>query len=344
MGTAKAGQSSLRGFTFALSALLIALTLISMAFFASQWRKSQEVSYNEVLPSDAAHLQDKIAGDFSSLSGANAQVARTGASSALVQLSFSLPLKKEGAQVLDLSHYSQALASSLRGSGVEAAVSSGVSGSSPTIMTLPDSGALALENDGTSDMMTYSHPLGWQPVAVNVSFFCNKRVASMGNISVQSGGGSAVTYNIVFREQGGRSFSQSVAATTTSNATLNITFDDGSQIAYLAQLSPGSQNVTIINYTKSPGAYLVLPFDANVSLAAGGMKDYSIFGNNFTLGGGVSANAPAISLSTGCRAGSCYVFNGSNQLISGSLPNVTQAGGVPGTQNFGFETTYNVSG
>ncbi|MFA6490163.1 MAG: hypothetical protein WCT52_05810 [Candidatus Micrarchaeia archaeon] len=344
MVEAKAKQSARRGFTFALSALLIALTLISMAFFSSQWRKSQQISYNEVLPSDAVKLKDKIAGDMRSLTGASADVRRTGTSEAAVKVSFSLPLKKEGAEIADMSKYSQSLASSLRGSGVEAAISANVSGNSPTVITLPDSGSFALQNSIGGDVASYSHPSGWQPVAMNASFYCNKRVASISSIALAGTGGSAVSYGVVFREQDGRTYTQTATGTTQGNATLTVNFDDGTRIAYLIRLSPSSQNTTTINYTKSPGAYLILPFDANASLSAGGLQDYSDFQNNFTLGGGSAASAPASAMSEDCKTGSCYVFNGSNKYLNGTLPNATQAAAVQGTHNFGFETTYNVSG
>lgn len=341
---AKSKPSALRGFTFALSALLIALTLISMAFFAAQWRKTQQFSYNEVLPSDASRLQDKISGDLRSLTGASADVRRTGASTAGVKMSFSLPLKKEGSQIVDMGKYAQSLASSLRGSGVEAAVYSGISGSTPSIITFPDSGLFSLQNNLGNDIASYSQPVGWQPVSVNASFFCSKRVASIVSMAVQSAGGASVAYRAVFREQGGRTYTQSATGTMNSNVTLVVNFDDGSRITYLARLSPSSQNITTVNYTKSPGAFLILPFDANASLSAGGLQDYSGFQNNFTLGGGAAANLPASSLATGCKSGSCYVFNGSNKFLNGTLPNVTEALAVQGTQNFGFETAYNVSG
>lgn len=333
--------SAKRGFTFTVSAILIALTLVSMAFFASQWRKSQEVSYNEVLPSDSVRLQDRIASDFRTLSGVSADVQRTGTSSAAIKISFSLPLKKEGADVVDMSQYSSALASSLRGTGVEAAIYGNISGNSPTVVLFPDAGAFSLQNDMGGDLATYVHPAGWKASALNATLYCAKRAISVGEILVQNNAGTAVPYQVVFKEQDGRTYTKTATAYTTSTMEMNVTFEDGSQATVRTVLSPSS-NTTTVNYTKSPGAYFILPLDANASTLAGDVRDYSGHQNNFTLGGGTAGYAPAWSLS--CKAGGCYVFDGSNDLINGTLSNLTQSGGVPGTQNFGFETYYNASG
>ena len=332
---------SRQGFTYTVSALMIALTLISMAYFSSQWRASQQLSYNEVLPSDSFWLASKVSGDLRSLTGAYAEIIKTGNSTADVLVSVSFPLEKEGADAVDISQYPARLASTLRGSGVEASLYSGMSGSSSTVIFLPDSGSLSLQNSLGSDVAAITHPLGWQASRFNMTLYINKRVALLSNITVQNGGGTAIPYSITIREQDGRTFVRSASACPACNATLTAFFDDGSTLAVRSSLS-ASSNSTSINYTKSPGAYLVLPFDSNSTLSLGGVADYSVFQNNLSLGGGSSANAPAWSVS--CKSGSCFLFDGSNDFLNGTLPNFTQAGDVPGSQNFGFESYYNLSG
>lgn len=336
-----------RGFTFAVSAILIALTLISMAFFAAQWRKSQEISYNEVLPADSMRILDRVSSDLRSLSGAAADVRRINSSAAAVRISFALPLEKEGSDVIDVPRYSQSLAASLRGSGAEAALYGNMSGNSPTVILLPDSGSVALQNGIATDTATYYHPLGWQLSAMNVTIVCGKNSSSITNITLENGGAASIPYNVVFSELDGRSFSKSAIArvateTSQSDTTLTVFFDDGGQIVVHTLIPSNGTNTTTVNYTKSPGAYLVLPLDANSSLAVLRMQDYSAFQNNFTLGGGNASNAPTWSLD--CAEGGCYAFDGVNDYLVGELPNLTQSGAVAGDQNFGFENTYGTGG
>lgn len=330
-----------QGFTFTVSALMVALTLVSMAYFSSQWRASQQLSYNEVLPSDSFWLESKVSSDLRSLTGVSAEIIKASNTTADALVSFSLPLKKEGSDAVDLSQYSAQLASALRGSGVAASLYSGMSGNSPTIVRLPDSGTVALWNSFGSDVATMASPLGWQPSAFNITIYIAKHVSSLPNITIQGGAGSAIPYAVTFREQDGRAFSRNATAYSTSNATFIALFDDGSIFTLKSVFSPSS-NSTTVNYTKSSGAYLILPFDSNSSLSLGGISDYSVFQNNFTLGGGNSANAPAWTAS--CKAGSCFLFDGVNDYLNGTSLNLTQGAAVPGSQNFGFENHYNLSG
>ncbi len=60
---------------------------------------------------------------------------------------------------------------------------------------------------------------------------------------------------------------------------------------------------------------LNMPFDNNVSTTANGaIKDYSPYGNNGTLGGGNSANAPKYESGSNCQIGGCYNFDGNDYI------------------------------
>jgi hypothetical protein len=321
--------SNARGFTFTISAILIAITLISMAFFAFQWRSSQQLSYTRILPSDSIRLQDMVSAEFRALSGISAEVKRANSSSAAVKMSFFLPLKKEGADIIGMQQFSSSLAQSLRGSGIEAAL---YSPSLEKAALFPDGGRLSLSSREGEDAAIYTHPAGWVPSAINITLYCTKNVRPLGPIYVEAAG--SIPYQIIVKEYGGKTYLQSASIHTSGKAELNVSFYDGSEAKITTLLLPFS-NTTALTYTKSPDAYLILPFDENASLAEGGVRDYSGNQNNFTLGGGNPSHAPSWSVL--CKAGGCYVFDGSDDFLNASLPNLTQSGVISSSYNFGFE-------
>ena len=75
------------------------------------------------------------------------------------------------------------------------------------------------------------------------------------------------------------------------------------------------------------------PLDENVSsTASGAIHDLSTYGNNGTLGGGTSADAPTWTSS--CIAGGCYTFDGTTDYID--FGNPADGSLDPGSGNFTF--------
>jgi len=93
---------------------------------------------------------------------------------------------------------------------------------------------------------------------------------------------------------------------TTDNLTVTFTSSD-------ADADPVT-NITDWRLDGSSIAVLNMPFDKNVAeLTAGAVRDYSTYGNNGTLGGGTSANAPT--WNSTCQVGGCYGFDGMNDFM-----------------------------
>lgn len=329
-----------RGFTFTVSVLIISITLISMAAFSQEWRRSQQASFTELLPSEASRVQEGVSADFAQMSSASASVRRPSASTASVEISASLPFKKEGAQLADAAEYSASLPMVLRGKDFEAVVSAaGFSGSNATVMRFFDSGELAENNSGPHDVLTYYHPIGDAPANITLAIFSNKEYVSAGELLIvnASGSGDGCNYTITYSEGSGRGFSRTASAAKTSNASLTISYLDGTQLRIESNFSPSlARNFTRIYYTKSPGALLVLPLDQNAT------TDYSQFAVSMSLGGGVAGQSPQ--WVSDCRAGGCFSFDGSNDFISASnLPlaesAVEFAQGPERLANGGFEAT-----
>ncbi|HLC47046.1 MAG TPA: hypothetical protein VJI75_04905, partial [Candidatus Nanoarchaeia archaeon] len=88
-------------------------------------------------------------------------------------------------------------------------------------------------------------------------------------------------------------------------------------------------NMTTVNYAITniyawqingiPYSWLMMPFNTNVSNdnASRRIRDYSGYGNNATLGSGVSANIPIWNAS--CKVGGCYDFDDTDDVINASI-------------------------
>jgi len=307
----KKPSSPSAGFTFTISALVISLTLLAMAQFVTEWRRSGQVSLSETSAAQSSNLQQRVSSDLSAMLGARASLSKTGASSAMASLYLSLPLKKEGAGLASLPQYSSSLSASLGAAGVEAALYSNLSGQNGTVILFTDNGTLVMGNQQLADSAVFNHPAGWLPSKINITLRSAKAASSVGQIQKQDAGGTpTVTYSIAFYDSTGRSFVRTASAQATHNATLEIDYSDGTRLLVGSQFSPSlAQNFTYVYYTKSPGAYLVLPFDGSSTL-----QDYSGNSLQFQLGGGVAAESP--SPSSGCKSGVCYTFDGSNDYIN----------------------------
>jgi len=307
----KKAASPSAGFTFTISALVISLTLLAMAQFVTEWRRSGQVSFTETSAAQSSNVQARASLDLGEMLGARASLSKTSASSAVASLYVSLPLKKEGAGLASISQYSSSLSSSLGAAGIEAAIYTNLSGQNGTVILFTDNGTLVMDNQQAADSVVFNHPTGWLPSNISITLRSSKAVSSVGQIQKQDAGGTpTLTYSIAFYDSTGRSFVRTASAQAAHNASLQIDYPDGTRLLVGSQFSPSlTQNFTYIYYTKSPGAYLVLPFDGSSAL-----QDYSGNSLQFQLGGGVAAESP--SPSSGCKSGTCYSFDGSNDYIN----------------------------
>ena len=121
----------------------------------------------------------------------------------------------------------------------------------------------------------------------------------------------------------------------TLNSSLGTNYTAENLTVYFVETSSASgRNLTNITDWRIEGksiAVLNMAFNTNVSsLEAKKVRDYSSFGNNGTLGGGNSANAPVWNR-TG-KPGGSYNFDGNNDYInitnSNSIKSISTAGSI----------------
>ena len=143
MKTLSAGKpGSKAGFTFTLSIVLLALTLISVASFAQEWRKSQQVSFTEILPSESMRLQERVAASLGQIVGADGSI-KSDSSSTVLSISTQQPFKREGESIAQISDYSESLPSNLRNLGYEAVLDANkISGSNSAVIVTSNNGSM----------------------------------------------------------------------------------------------------------------------------------------------------------------------------------------------------------
>ena len=315
-----------RGYTFTLSVILIAATIIAAAEFAREWSRIRDsVPVASLAGAVLASEQARMAGDLAAILGAGARLQKNSTHTSIM-IAGSFPLKKEGLIVADVQSYARKLPGLLRNHlQMEAVLSADAVADNATVLLLPWGGAVSYDNNMSygNDQMQYVHPVGSAPAVISLSIYCGKNQSR--NISgplIAGGGIGTVNYSIAYSDMAGSSYG-SVVAVQTSDVIYSVSFSDGSNLSMVSNLSSagGGANQIKLSYTKSPGAYVVLPFDGNVSSGTGAVIDYSPFGNNFTLGGGKTANSPQ--WVTQCHSGGCYHFNGSSQFINSPHLNFT---------------------
>ena len=298
------------GFTFTLSIVLLAITLMAVASFAQEWRKSQQVSFTEILPSESMRLQERVAAGVGQMVQADGSV-KSGNASTTLSVSSSQPFKREGESLAQISDYSESLPSNLRNLGYEAVLDANkISGSSSAVIVTSDNGSLVHSNDGAYDVTSFYQPNGFVPSAIYATISCNKQATSVGDISSVGGSGSGggQYYAINYTEPSGRSYFRNYYASPGSNTTLSITYPDNTLLYFDSRFSPSGQNRTSIHYTKSSSGALILPFSQN---STGAVRDYSRFSENVTLADG--GNAPT--WKSGCSRGGCYQFDGAGDYM-----------------------------
>jgi len=307
MNKASDATSGSRGFTFTLSIVLLALTLIAVASFAQEWRKGQQVSFTEILPSESMRLQERVAAGIGQMVQADGSIKSDNTSTTL-SLSTSQPFKREGESLAQISDYSESLPSNLRNLGYEAVLDANkISGSNSTVIVTSNNGSLVHSNDGAYDITTFYQPNGFVPSTIYASISCGKQAASVGSLTAASGSGSGTGqyYVINYTEPSGRSYLRNFYATPNSNITMGITYPDSTLLLFDSRFSQSGKNATSIHYTKSSAGALILPFNSNATSI---VRDYSLFKENVTLANGSSAP----SWQSDCSRGGCYRFDGAN--------------------------------
>ncbi len=336
----KKQAGSPRGFTFTISIVILSITLIAMALFSQEWRKSQKVSFTELLPAETARLEERVSSDLGALLGADARVTKT-STSVSVDLSTQMPFKKEGSPIAEMGDYASSLPSSLKNIGSEAVLSANeINGSNATVIRVSDTGQLVYSNDGGHDTATYYHPLGWQPTSILAIISCGKSASNIGSFAVAGGasGTDNLYYKLVHRDNIGTMIREYNTLVGNHTATLLVYYPDGTELSFISQFAAGIlQNYTSISYTKSPSGEVILPLDTNST--DGTLRDYS--GNNRVFYLGVDNAMPAFQPS--CKSRGCYSFSG-NSYIYGSTIQLTdmEIGFPPGPErlvNGGFEET-----
>jgi hypothetical protein len=301
-----------KGFTFTLSVVMIALTLISVASFAQEWRKGQQASYTEILPSESMRLQERVATDIGQIVRADASVKTGNASSTTLSLSTQQPFKREGEPLAKIADYSSSLPSNLRNLGYEAVLeANGLAGSNATVIVTSQNGSLVQSNLGAYDITTFYQPTGFVPGTIYASISCGKQASSVGELSAasSSGGDGAGQYYVVnYTEPSGRSYLRNYYAAPNSDTTMRITYPDSTLLYFDSRFSPAGRNTTSIHYTKSSSGALILPFNQN---ATGVVRDYSLFRENVTIAEGESAPL----WKSDCSRGGCYQFDGTGDYM-----------------------------
>ena len=312
-----------KGFTFTLSIVLLSITLIAVAVFSREWRASQQVSFTEILPSEAQRIDERVASDMGKMFGAGAEMETKNQTTASVGTFTQAPFKKEGAPLAQIDDYSQSLSSSLRASGYEAVLATNNLGASnATVMVFFGNGSLEHSNDGPYDVSAYFHPTGANPSEIYATIICNKTASDVSPLSIIGGGqdGGGYYYRINYTElSSGKTYIVDCRSPSGSDTSLTISYPDLSQVFFDSSFSlSNSRNSTSVHYTKSPGGYLIVPFDSNQSGLNQPLRDYSLFENSLSLGNGTAGNAYSPTwTASGCKSGGCYQFDGASQYISG---------------------------
>ena len=304
-------QGGRLGFTFTLSIVLLSITLIAVAAFAQEWRKSQQVSFTEILPSESVRLQERVAAGIGQMMQADGSIKSDNASTVL-SISTQQPFKREGEALAQVSDYSESLPSNLRNLGYEAVLDANkISGSNSTVIVTSNNGSLVHSNEGAYDITTFYQPSGFVPSTIYATISCDKQAASVGDMASVGGTGSGAGqyYVINYTEPSGRSYLRNIYAAPNSNTTLSIIYPDNTLLYFDSQFSQAGSNRTSIHYTKSSSGALILPFNQN---ATGVVRDYSLFRENVTLANG--SNAPA--WKADCSRGGCYQFDGTGDYMS----------------------------
>ena len=307
--TRKERKSSELGFTFTLSIAILAITLIAVASFAQEWRKGQQVSFTEILPSESVRLQERVAADFGQIVQADASV-RTENATTTLSISTQQPFKSEGQPIAKISDYSESLPSNLRNLGYEAVLdANNMSGSNAAVILTSSNGSLVHSNEGAYDITTFYQPNGLDPSTIFASISCNKQASSVGELAQMGGSGTGTGqyYVVNYTEPSGRSYLRNFYALPNSNTTMSITYPDNTLLYFDSQFSPAGQNRTSVHYTKSSAGALILPFDQNSTSI---VRDYSLFRENVTLASG--AKAPV--WVPDCSRGGCYQFDGNDSM------------------------------
>ncbi|MCX8198219.1 MAG: carbohydrate binding domain-containing protein [Candidatus Micrarchaeota archaeon] len=318
----KAASKASSGFTFTISSLIIALTLISLAQFSSDWSRSRQASIEISLQDEPLSVQNAIASDFASMLGAKGGIRRTGAGSAVSSASATFPFEQEGLPFGSAKDYSLFLAAAASKSGLEISIYPNISSAGGTALFYPKNGSFDIASQGQFDKATYIHPAGWAPSEINITLRSLKAAQSVGEFVVQNEESmqepETITYNLLYFEPG-KSFSRTAIAQRSHNLSLQILYPDQTQILIHSGFSMSLQkNYTSISYTKSPGAYLVFPFESPNPLA-----DYYNHGFFFELGGGMPESSPQHV--EDCISGSCYEFDGVDDYLNISLLDFTQS-------------------
>ena len=301
----KGGRGDGHGFTFTLSIVLLSLTLIAVASFAQEWRKSQQVSFTEILPSESLRLQERVAADFGQIVQADASLKSDNATTTL-SVTTSQPFKREGQPIAKISDYSSSLPSNLRNLGYEAVLdANNMSGSNAAVILTSDNGSLVHSNDGAYDVTTFYQPSGLAPSAIIATISCSKQASSVGDLTQEggSGAGEGQYYLVNYTEPSGRSYVRNLYASPYGNTSMSITYPDSTLLYFDSQFSQGGPNRTSVHYTKSSSGALILPFDSNTT---GVVRDYSLFSQNVTL----SPGEKTPTWSPDCSRGGCYQFDG----------------------------------
>ncbi len=125
------------------------------------------------------------------------------------------------------------------------------------------------------------------------------------------------------------------------NTTFGTNFTTENQTSFAVNVNdPDEDVVTNITDWRRNGtsiAFLNMPFETNVTdTTVGAVRDYSIFGNNGTLGGQAAASAPVWRLSG--QVGGSYHFDGKNDFI-----NISHHGSQNVKDSFSIEAWVNRS-
>ena len=271
--------------------------------------KDIQVSFTEILPSESVRLQERVAIGIGQMVQADGSI-KSDDSSTVLSISTQQPFKREGADLAQLSDYSESLPSNLRNLGYEAVLDANkMSGSSSAVIVTSNNGSLVHSNEGAYDVTTFYQPSGFVPNTIYAAISCDKQAASVGDIfSVGGTGGAGQYYVINYTEPSGRSYLRNYYATPNSNTTMRITYPDNTLLYFDSRFSQSGQNATSMHYTKSSSGALILPFNQNTTSA---VRDYSLFRENVTL---ASNNSTPVWKSD-CSRGGCYRFDGKGDYM-----------------------------
>lgn len=312
MGRARAAGRR-KGFTFTLSMVILTLTLVAVATFAQQWRKDQQASYTEIMPSESMRLRERVASDLGQMLQLDASLQRNNDSTTELTFKVTEPFKREGLSIARMTDYSESLPANLRNLGYEAVFSANnITGSEATVMRTTGNGSLVYSNNGPYDVTTFYYPAGMAPQVIRADILCDKLSSTVSDLAVESNANSGYGYYYVvnYSEIGGRNFVKTYFAPMENNATMSVIYPDSSLLYFESRFSPTlGSNRTSVHYTKSSGGALILPFDTN---STGVIRDYSLFPGNVSLSPGSSA--PEWSPDCG-RGTGCYYFNGQDNSI-----------------------------